>query len=212
MERTKFIMQGIGINEVQATLISELIKDIPNDRLKEFLIFRLNYVEEFKSNELITKTALFEFRKIQHLQAIQNNQFRFDSVDEVITFCKTYFKNKDLCYGAASFFDYVVIYMDKDSNLLNKFKLTEQGNYSKLDSHDELKVYHWLFVNQNRIGVVKNIPYFEDKSKYQLEFQNMPINTKEIKQLNNEIGRLKGLIGNSMRIDYKMGGIKSWSS
>lgn len=208
MDRIKFIMQGIGINEVQATLISELIKDIPNDRLKEFLIFRLNYVEEFKSNELITKTALFEFRKKQHLQAIQNNQFRFNSVDEVIVFCKTYFKNKDLCYGAANFFDYVVIYMDKDSNLLNKFKLTEQCNYSKLDSFDELKVYNWLFENQNRIGVVKNIPYFEDKSKYQLEYQNMPNNLKELKQLNSEVGKLKGLIGNSMRVDYKMGGIK----
>ncbi len=58
MNRIEFLMQGMEINEVQASLVSELISDIPNNQLKNFLIFRMSYIEPMMSKELITKTAL----------------------------------------------------------------------------------------------------------------------------------------------------------
>ena len=59
MNRVQFLMQGLEINEVQASLVSELIKDIQNDKLKDFFgVFVCSFIDQYKSKELITKEAL----------------------------------------------------------------------------------------------------------------------------------------------------------
>lgn len=65
MNRIEFLAKGLDVNEIQATLISELIKDIPDDKLKDFLVFRMGFIDQYKSKELITKEALFEYQKIK---------------------------------------------------------------------------------------------------------------------------------------------------
>lgn len=155
-------MDGLEINRVQAMIINEMLRDVSNDSLFNFLAFRTNYIEPMHSKELITKNALFDFRKIQMLQSIENGVGGFAALEDVKQFCKTYFKGQDLCYGAANYYDYVIIAMDKDGNLINKFDMRD-GFYQKLNSFEEQEVYSWLFENQKRIGTVKTIPYKETK-------------------------------------------------
>jgi hypothetical protein len=155
MNRIEFLKQGLNCNEIQASIVSELIKDIPNNQLREFLIFRMNYVEPMKSSELITKTALYEFRRLQMEKRVQAGEKVFTSPEEIAKFVKTYYKGKDLGNGLATYEDFVIIGVDKEGNLLNKFVVNEYGSYLKLDSSEEAKVYKYLFENQNRIGDVK---------------------------------------------------------
>lgn len=161
-QRVEFIKQALDLNTVQAELTSELLKDIPNDKLKDFFAFRLNYVEEMRSKELITKMALFDFKKKIGMEMIRNGK-RHKDIETMIAWIKTFFKGQDLCYGAASYYDYVIIAMNKDGQLINKFAVNEHGKYLVLDGKEEVEVYEWLFKNQDRIGVIKHVPYFEPK-------------------------------------------------
>lgn len=168
MDRVKFLIEALEINKTQAMIIDAMIKDIPDDKLMDFIVYRINFIEPMQSKELITKNALFSFRKKQYLQMIKQNDSFFKSVDDLKHFCKAYFKGQDLCYGASDFFDYVIIAMDKDCNLINKFVVND-GFYLKLTSQEEAKVYLWLFENQKRIGDIKIVPYFESKTKALVE-------------------------------------------
>lgn len=164
MNRIKFISQALEINEVQAELLNAELQEFPDDKLKDFFKFRMKFIQPQRSKEVTTKMALFEFKKFFYLARIKKGKTQFNSIDEVKVFCDTYFRNEDLCYGAGSFFDYVVIGMDKDGNLINKY-FQNNGFFEKLTSHKESEVYEWLFKNQNRIGVIKNIPYYETSLK-----------------------------------------------
>ena len=165
MNRVNFLMQGMEINEVQASLISELIKDIPNEQLKNFLIFRMSYIEPMMSKELITKTALYEYRRIQMEQRIRAGEEPFETVEEVQNFVETYYKNKEIGYGLGKYYDFVVLGLDKDCNILNKYYINEHGSYYKLKSDEKAIVYDFLFKNQSRIGVVKYYTREEIESK-----------------------------------------------
>ena len=185
MDRVKFLVDALEITQVQATIFNKLLLDIPNDKLMDFIVFRMSYIEPMQSKELITKNALFDFRKKQYLESVANGEFFFLNTDEVKEFCKTYFKGQDLCYGPADYFDYVIISMDKDGNLINKFVIND-GFYLKLTSQEEAKVYLWLFENQKRIGDIKVVPYFENKSKILIE------NKKEDITINDNVLKLLG--------------------
>jgi hypothetical protein len=172
MDRIEFLKQGLEVNELQATLISELISDIPDNQLKNFLIFRMQYIEPMMSKELITKRALFDYRKIQTEKRVQSGERVFETVEDLVKFVETYYKGKDLGSGLASYEDFVIIGVDKEGNLLNKFVVNEYGNYLKLDSSEEAKVYKYLFENQNRIGDVKYYTKEEiEKQRKLIEFR-----------------------------------------
>jgi len=155
MNRVNFLMQGLNINEVQASLVSELIADVPNNQLKNFLVFRMKYIEPMMSNELITKTALFEYRKMQMEQKMRAGEQPFETVEEVQNFVETYYKNKEIGYGLGSYYDFVVIGMDNDCNLINKYAINEHGSYTKVDGESKAMIYNYLLEHQERIGVVK---------------------------------------------------------
>ena len=156
-ERIKYIMQGLEVNEIQASMISELISDIPQHQLKNFLVFRMNYIEPMMSKELITKNALFDYRRIQIEARIKAGERVFGTMESMIKFIETYYKGKNLGYGLATYYDFVIIAVDKDCNLVNKYATNEFGTFLKLDNDEKSKVYEFLFENQNRIGDVKYI-------------------------------------------------------
>lgn len=181
MNRIDFLMQGMELNEVQASLVSELISDIPNSQLKNFLIFRMNYIEPYKSKELITKTALFDYRRIQAEQKLWAGEKIFQSADEVRNFIETYYKGRDIGFGLNRYFDYVVIHLDLNCNMINKYGIDEYGNNFVLNSSEKAEVYNYLFENQHKIGYVKYISKDEVEQNLQLEHikQEAP---KEIEQ------------------------------
>lgn len=154
-------MQGLEINEVQASLVSELIKDIPNEKLKDFLVFRMQFIDQYKSKELITKEALYEYNKIKIQHRLRAGEDVFETVEQVQQYVEAHFKNKEIGYGLGAYKDFVVIAMDRDCNLLNTY-YAPNGSFYKLTSVEKEKVYKFLFENQHRIGDVKRIPYYDD--------------------------------------------------
>lgn len=190
-KRINFISQALEINKVQAELLNMQMKDIPDNELKNFFVFRMNYIEPNMSKELITKNALFDFRKKQILNSIANGSFEFKDIEQLKKFCTTYFKNKDLCNGASNYFDYVVIGMNKDGDLINKFKTNESGHFLKIGSEKESEVYTWLFHNQKRLGVVNIIPYYDTNMKYQLENKSNQIQSDKMLGLLNQTNKAK---------------------
>lgn len=165
MNRIDFLMQGLEINNVQASLVSELISDVPNEELKNFLVYRMGFIGQYKSKELVTKEAIFGYRKMQIENRLRAGENVFKFVGEVKTFVETYYKGSDIGYGLASYFDYVIIALNNDCELINKYATTENGNYRKLNSIESAKIYQWLFENQNRIGDIKIVEYYDTETK-----------------------------------------------
>lgn len=189
MDRVEFLAKGLDINEVQASLISELIKDIPDDKLKDFLVFRMGFIDQYKSKELITKEALFEYQKIKTQHQLKKGVQVFENMASMIKYIETYFKGKELGNGLASYYDYVVIGLDKDLNLINKYKVLENGGFYKLNSEEKTRVYTYLFENQHKIGSVEYVPYYETA---QIEHKKEQNNTIESKKVGNLLKNMKG--------------------
>lgn len=164
MNRVEFLMQGLDVNEVQASLISELIKDIPNDKLKDFLVFRMKFIDQYKSKELITKEALYEYNKLKIQHRLKAGEDVFETVEQVQEYVEAHFKGKEIGYGLGQYKVFVVIAMDRDCNLLNTY-YAPNGNFYKLNSTEKQKVYQFMFENQHRIGDVKYIPYYDNAPK-----------------------------------------------
>ncbi|MBR8466194.1 hypothetical protein KDE13_07560 [Campylobacter sp. faydin G-140] len=157
MDRVQIIKEALNLNNTQTLVIANLIAKIPDERLIDFFAFRMAFVEPKQSVELITKKAVFAYRKMLTLEAIKNGEFRFKSIDGVIEFVQTFFKNERLCYGANPFKDFVVLGVDEKGNLINHYKISDYGKPTQLSCDDECEVYEWLFNNQERIGVIKYI-------------------------------------------------------
>ena len=169
MNRVQYLQQALEINEVQADLLNDLISDIPDSRLKEFLIFRMNYVQPMMSKELITKTALFDFRKKMTEAQLRSGVKLFRTSDDVKEYLQTYYKGKEIANGAGNYYDFVVIAMDKDGELINKYVQNEHGTYKKLNNEEAGAVYQWCLNNQHKIGVVEYVPYYNPDEVKQLE-------------------------------------------
>lgn len=167
--RVKLIAEALDINETQARILSMQIEDIPDKELFKFFAFRQSFVAPMKSKELITKEALFEYRALQFRTAINRGEFKFNDVNEVMDFLKTYYKGKDIGNGLGLFFDYVVIAMNADGELINKFCIDEYQRYKKIDSEDVYLILKDILDNPTKLGDVKQIP-----------FRETPTNTKSI--------------------------------
>ncbi|NPA65064.1 MAG: hypothetical protein GXO16_08840 [Epsilonproteobacteria bacterium] len=154
MDRVEYLQKALDINEVQAELISELIADVPDHMLKKFLVFRMNYIQPKMSKELITKNALFDFRRLMIEERLRRGEKVFKSIEEVRQFLLSYYRGKDIVSGPANYYEFVVIGMDADGNLVNKFAQNEYGSFLKLNSEESAVVLQWLFENQHRIGSI----------------------------------------------------------
>ena len=156
MDRIAFIKKALDVNEVKASIINELIKDIPDDKLANFFAYRLNFVDEKMSVELITKKAIFEYKRLLIQARLKRKEKIFKSIPELKRFLQDYYKGKDIANGAKGngFLEFVVIGMDKDGNLINKSARNEFGVFEKLTANEEAKFIKWLLENQHRIGVI----------------------------------------------------------
>jgi len=170
MNRIQFLMQGLDINEVQASLVSELIKDVPNENLKDFLVFRMRFIDQFKSKELITKEALFEYQKNKIEHRLRQGEKVFFNIEDMQNYIETYYKGKEIGYGLGNYKDFVIVALDRECNLLNTY-YAPNGSFYKLNSVEKQIIYNFLFENQHRIGDVKQIAYYDDDIK-QIENHN----------------------------------------
>ncbi|MGH1601576.1 hypothetical protein [Campylobacter majalis] len=158
MNRIEFIQKALDVNEIKANIINELIKPLADSELTKFFAFRTSFIQPMQSAELITKNAVYAYRKQKTLQAIKAGEFRFKKLQTLINFVQEFFKNERLCYGPASFKDFVIIGVDKDANLINHYAINQTtGKPKQLSTDSEIEVYEWLFKNQERIGVIKFI-------------------------------------------------------
>ena len=156
MDRIDFIKKALDVNEVKAAIINELIKDIPDSKLADFFAYRLNFVDEKMSVELITKKAIFEYKRLLIQARLKNGEKIFKSIPELKRFLQDYYKGKDIasCGGSSGFLEFVVIGMDKEGNLINRSAKTDFGAFEKLTAYEEAKFITWLLENQHRISFI----------------------------------------------------------
>lgn len=156
MNRIQTIKEALGVNETQALITAELLKPLKDEDIIPFFAYRANFIQPKQSSELITKNAVAAFRKQKALEAIKEGKFSFKSVEQLVEFVKTFFRNERLCYGA-TYKDFVIIGVDEYGNLINHYHINQAGKPVQLSSDDEAEVYAWLFENQKRIGMIKYI-------------------------------------------------------
>lgn len=164
MNRIQTIKEALGVNETQALITAELLKPLKDEDIIPFFAYRASFIQPKQSSELITKNAVAAFRKQKALEAIKEGKFSFKSVEQLVEFVKTFFRNERLCYGA-TYKDFVIIGVDEYGNLINHYHINQAGKPVQLSSDDEAEVYAWLFNNQKRIGVIKYISEREIKEK-----------------------------------------------
>ena len=164
MNRIQTIKEALGVNETQALITAELLKPLKDEDIIPFFAYRASFIQPKQSSELITKNAVAAFRKQKALEAIKEGKFNFKSVEQLVEFVKTFFRNERLCYGA-TYKDFVIIGVDEYGNLINHYHINQAGKPVQLSSDDEAEVYAWLFKNQKRIGVIKYISEREIKEK-----------------------------------------------
>lgn len=164
MNRIQTIKEALGVNETQALITAELLKPLKDEDIIPFFAYRTSFIQPKQSSELITKNAVAAFRKQKALEAIKEGKFSFKSVEQLVEFVKTFFRNERLCYGA-TYKDFVIIGVDEYGNLINHYHINQAGKPVQLSSDDEVEVYAWLFENQKRIGVIKYVSEREVKEK-----------------------------------------------
>lgn len=170
MNRIQTIKEALGVNETQALITAELLKPLKDEDIIPFFAYRANFIQPKQSSELITKNAVAAFRKQKALEAIRDGKFSFKSVEQLVEFVKTFFRNERLCYGA-TYKDFVIIGVDEYGNLINHYHINQAGKPVQLSSDSEAEVYAWLFENQKRIGVIKYVSEREVKEKEQAKIE-----------------------------------------
>ena len=156
MDRLDFIKQALDVNSVKAAIVNELISDIPDDKLAHFFAYRLNFVEEKMSVELITKKAIFEYKRLLVQARLKRGEIIFKSVSDLKKYLLEYYKGKEITNGdvGSGFLKFVVIGLDKDGDFINKNVRNDYGRFLKLNASEEARFLHWLLNNQERIGVI----------------------------------------------------------
>lgn len=158
MDRIEYIMKATGVNEVKARIYDKYISDIPDGKLSDFFVFVMKYLEPYKSYEVAMKEAAFDFNRIGIRNRLKNMERLFSTPEAVKYHLETFYKGRDVAYGPAIYLDHVVIAMNRDGELVNKYRINDHGNYSRLNADDAAEVIMWLFENQHRIGDVKIVP------------------------------------------------------
>ena len=194
MDRVTFLQEMLEVTRAQALVFESMIRDIPDSRLIDFGKFVIERFEPMKSKLLIIKEAIFDFRRMQIENGIRNGSFSFRTIDEMKEYLRTYYRGKEITNGPASYFDYVVIGMDKEGRLVNKYALDEFGRYLVLDGEGVSEVYRWLFENQHRIGKVefhhpaKSIPSIRDRGTDIID--NKPADSRVVEMIGGVYARV----------------------
>ncbi len=157
VNRIDFIKDALEINSIQAMIISEMISDIADDDLTKFLVFRMDFIQPMKSKDLITKEALYAYKRMRIERDIANGICPFTDKNSVHNYLQSFYKGREIANGAGNYKDFVVIALDKDGEYINKYAVNEHGSYKKLISSDVDNVLEWLLNNPTRIGNIKRV-------------------------------------------------------
>jgi hypothetical protein len=158
INRIKYIMDALEINEVKANIVNGIIKEIPDDKLQDFFIFRMKFLEQYKSADVATKEALAEYQRVTIRARLRAGERVFATPEAVRHHLETFYRGRDIANGPAAFHDFVIIGMNKDGELVNKYRINEHGAFARLNGEDAAEVLQWLYLHQGRIGDVKIIP------------------------------------------------------
>jgi hypothetical protein len=172
--RVKFIGEILSINPAQAKIMSIFLQRIPDNKIYEFFVYRMSFIVEKQGKELITKNAFFAYEQKMIEEKLRAGLKPFKTIDHIKKFLSLYYKNKEIAYGAGNFYDFVVIGMDKDGQLINRYLTNREGFFLKLTSEETGDVYKWLLTNQNRIGDIQYKPYFDPVERKKLEASIQP--------------------------------------
>ncbi|MSN96449.1 hypothetical protein F1B92_04545 [Campylobacter sp. FMV-PI01] len=150
---------------------------------------------EFVSTELAMFRAIKAYKKAYALNFIKKGKAYFKTKKEVREFIKESFRGEDLFSGGdgTPYIEGVIICVDKDGDLRNKFIVNENGVYKRLDSIDEDRVYEFLFKNQHRIGKINlmSVEKKEIESEVKKDCEVLPQKADErIIQIMNKITKV----------------------
>ncbi|MCR4942036.1 MAG: hypothetical protein K5978_04520 [Campylobacter sp.] len=161
-QRAKLLAELFGDNKgylPQAKLLKldKKLFFIKDDELIDFAIFCDRYMSNFVSKDAAIHKACVAWQRnfITH-NAKPGARF-FKNKDLMIEFIKEAFKNDELCScgKGSGFINSVIILVDEFGNLRNKFRVNDNGVYTRLDANDEAMIFSWLFENQHKIGDCK---------------------------------------------------------
>lgn len=156
-KKAKFLAELMEVPVATAMVFAQMIPEIPYDRIVDFGRFIVEGYEPKKSKILAVKEAVVAYRRSMTELAIRSGKMRFDDREEMIRWIVRHYRGMELVSGPASYMRHVVIGVDEEGRLVNKYVLDEHGRYKPLDHESSMEVYIWLFSNQHRIGDVEHI-------------------------------------------------------
>lgn len=186
--RQQIIKDALELNDVGALVWDRRLASVSENELFEFFSFRLNFIAPMVSKELATMQALREYEKLRVLKALKAGHRVFNSVAQLESFVREYFKSEALSNGGegSGFNEYCVICVDGDGELRNQHTIVN-GAYERLSSSQMAIYYGWLLANQHKIGNIKRYSH-EEVAKVDEEIK--------IKDKAKEQERLMALISN----------------
>lgn len=145
---------------------------VPTDKLIEFSLFADKFRDAYQNMDTLLHKASLAWNKRMFLTIRKQGVQYFKSAEEVAEFCREAYKGELLCScGLGSGFkDFVVISVDDDGNLRNNYVVLDNGAFKRFDSDETATLYGWLFKNQDRIGVIRQVSV-EDHEKEKIERQ-----------------------------------------
>ncbi|PKZ28675.1 hypothetical protein CYJ41_07910 [Campylobacter ureolyticus] len=161
-ERRKLIKELFGDNKSylpRAKVIKyhKILEMVDTNKLIDFSIYMDSFRTQYINMEVAMTKAINAYKKALILNSIKKGVKALKSIKEVEKFCKEAFREEDLFSGhkGSPYIDGVVICVDENGNLRNKFIVNKNGVFARLDSSDEKRVWEYLFAHQEKIGVVE---------------------------------------------------------
>ena len=161
-ERRKLIKELFGDNKSylpRAKVIKyhKILELVDTNKLIDFSIYMDSFRGEYVSVEVAMNKAINSYKKALILNSIKKGIKAFKNVKELVKFVKEAYRGEDLFSGhkGSPYIEGVVICVDDDGNLRNKFVVNKNGVFQRLDSVDEKRVWEYLFAHQEKIGAVE---------------------------------------------------------
>ncbi|QKF64576.1 hypothetical protein [Campylobacter corcagiensis] len=197
-ERRKLIKELFGDNRSflprsKVIKYHKVLEGIETDKLIDFSIYMDTFREEFVSVDVAMQRAVNAYKKALILSEIKKGKKALKSIKEVERFCKLAFRGEDLFSGCkgSPYIEGVVICIDDEGNLRNKFIVNKNGVFQRLDSFDTKRVWEYLFKHQERIGVIEykevKVSQIEKKDE---KLKVLDTNTKAYKMVENVVKRI----------------------
>lgn len=161
-ERRKLIRELFGdsksyLPRAKVIKYHKVLELVETNKLIDFSIYMDYFRGEYVSVEVAMNKAINSYKKALILNSIKKGIKAFKNVKELVKFVKEACRGEDLFSGhkGSPYIEGVVICVDDDGNLRNKFIVNKNGVYERLDSADTRRVYEYLFNHQEKIGAVE---------------------------------------------------------